>query len=167
MNWGCCYFPSECSGCCFCMSQKSTALCSFAIVSYLDQSHHTIWQSSSVTNEASNSRLKVCKLKCGLQSVVRVWDWKAFTAIPSANGISHACTSCLYADIIYEDTWIYACIQAGESTYQRRRHRFDPWVGKIPWEGNGISLQYSCLENAMDRGACQATVPGVAESDMT
>ena len=29
----------------------------------------------------------------------------------------------------------------------------DPWVGKIPWQGNGYPLQYSCLENSMDRGA--------------
>ena len=33
-------------------------------------------------------------------------------------------------------------------------------------EGNGYTLQYSCLENSMDRGACQATDRGVAESDM-
>ena len=32
------------------------------------------------------------------------------------------------------------------------RPEFDPWVGKIPWIGNGSSLQYSCLENSMDRG---------------
>ena len=31
--------------------------------------------------------------------------------------------------------------------------RFDPWVGKIPGEGNGYPLQYSCLGNPMDRGA--------------
>ena len=31
-------------------------------------------------------------------------------------------------------------------------------------EGNGTPLQYSCLENSMDRGAWQATVHGVAES---
>ena len=29
-------------------------------------------------------------------------------------------------------------------------------------EGNGNLLQYSCLENPMDRGAWWATVPGVA-----
>ena len=43
-----------------------------------------------------------------------------------------------------------------------RRSRFDPWVGKIPWRGNGYPLQNSCLENSMDRGAWQATVHGVA-----
>ena len=34
-------------------------------------------------------------------------------------------------------------------------------------EGNGNPLQYSCLENPMDRGAWWATIHGVAESDMT
>ena len=34
-------------------------------------------------------------------------------------------------------------------------------------DGNGIPLQYSCLENSMDRGAWWAIVHGVEESDMT
>ena len=33
-----------------------------------------------------------------------------------------------------------------------------------PGEGNGNPLQYSCLENPMDKGAWQATVHGVAKS---
>ena len=36
--------------------------------------------------------------------------------------------------------------------------------GKSPGEGKGNSLQYSCLENPMDRGAWLATVHGVAKS---
>ena len=36
--------------------------------------------------------------------------------------------------------------------------------GRSPGEGNGNPLQYSCLENPMDRGAWQATVPGVTKS---
>ena len=36
---------------------------------------------------------------------------------------------------------------------QRGRPGFDPWVGKIPGEGSGNPLQYSCLENPMDGGA--------------
>ena len=39
-----------------------------------------------------------------------------------------------------------------------------PGRGRSPGEGNGNPLQYSCLENLMDRGAWQATVHGVAES---
>ena len=42
-----------------------------------------------------------------------------------------------------------------------------PASGKSPGKGNGNPLQYSCLENLMDRGDWQATVHGVAESDMT
>ena len=36
-----------------------------------------------------------------------------------------------------------------------------------PGEGSGNPLQYSCLENSMDRGAQQATVHGFAELDTT
>ena len=39
-----------------------------------------------------------------------------------------------------------------------------PGSGRSPGEGNGNSLQYSCLENPMDGGAWQATVHGVAKS---
>ncbi|MCH3754006.1 hypothetical protein LZB89_09000, partial [Campylobacter coli] len=40
--------------------------------------------------------------------------------------------------------------------------------GRSPGEGNGNPLQYSCLENPMDRGAWWATVHwGSKESDMT
>ena len=39
-----------------------------------------------------------------------------------------------------------------------------PGLGRSPGEGNGNTLQYSCLENPTDRGAWQATVHGVAKS---
>ena len=43
-----------------------------------------------------------------------------------------------------------------------------PGSGRSPGEGNDNPLQYSCLENPMDRGAWWATVHGVAkESDFT
>ena len=38
-----------------------------------------------------------------------------------------------------------------------------PGSGRSPGEGNGNSLQYSCLGNPMDVGAWQATVHGVAK----
>ena len=42
-----------------------------------------------------------------------------------------------------------------------------PGSGRSPGEGNGNPLQYSCLENLMDRGAWWAAVRRVPESDMT
>ena len=80
---------------------------------------------------------------------------------------------------------------------RHKRHRFDPWAGKMPWrreqlptpvfwpgefhgvyspwgckESNtteqlSLHFQYSCLENSTDRGAWQATVHRVAGSDTT
>ena len=71
-------------------------------------------------------------------------------------------------------------VQCKESTCQSRRHkrpRFNPWVRKSLWKrvlGSGRfpgvekvnTLQHSCLENSMDRGAWQATIHGVAKSQM-
>ena len=39
-----------------------------------------------------------------------------------------------------------------------------PGLGSSPGGGNGNSLQYSCLENPMDRGAWQAAFHGVTKS---
>jgi len=39
--------------------------------------------------------------------------------------------------------------------------------GRSPGKGNGNPLQYSCLGNPMDRGAWQATVPGVTKKSWT
>ena len=59
---------------------------------------------------------------------------------------------------------------AEEPTYQHRRHKrcgLVPGSGRPPAEGHGNPLQYSCLENPMDRGAWRAAVHGVTESDKT
>ena len=42
-----------------------------------------------------------------------------------------------------------------------------PGSERYPGEGNGNPFQYSCLEDSMNRGAWQATVHGVTESDTT
>ena len=42
-----------------------------------------------------------------------------------------------------------------------------PGSGRSPGGGNGNPLQYSCLENPIDRGPWQAADHEVAESDMT
>ena len=59
------------------------------------------------------------------------------------------------------------CLRGKESACQCRscrRHRFNPWVGKILRGGNGNPLQHSCWDNPMDRGVWWATVHRVATS---
>ena len=46
------------------------------------------------------------------------------------------------------------------------RNGFNPHSGRSPEGGHGNPLQCSCLENPMDRGAWQATVHGVSESQI-
>ena len=61
---------------------------------------------------------------------------------------------------------------AGYSPWSRRvRHDWSTWAQYIYMhifgEGNGYPLQYSCLENSVDRRAWWATVHGLAELDTT
>ena len=54
-----------------------------------------------------------------------------------------------------------------ESTCQAGDTGLIPGPGRSSGEGNGNPLQYSCLENPMDRGAWRAKVHRVTESDTT
>ena len=57
-----------------------------------------------------------------------------------------------------------------ESACQYRRckkHGFDPWVGNIPWIGNGDLLLYFCLGNPMGRGVWRTTIHRVTEESDT
>ena len=47
---------------------------------------------------------------------------------------------------------------------ETKRHGFDPWVRKSSGGGHGNPLQYSHLENPMDRGTCWVTVHRVTKS---
>ena len=56
---------------------------------------------------------------------------------------------------------------AGSKKKKNRDAGSIPGSRRSPGEGNGNPLQYSCLENPMDRGAWRATVHGVEELDLT
>ena len=49
-----------------------------------------------------------------------------------------------------------------ESAYNVRHLDLIPGLGRSLGKGNGNPLQYSCLENPMDRGVWQATAHGVS-----
>ena len=61
-------------------------------------------------------------------------------------------------------TWGFRWLRDKEPACQCRRLSLTPGLGRSSREGNGNPLQYSCLENSMDRGDWQATVYGVAKS---
>ena len=90
----------------------------------------------------------LCKKQCTIFSI--------FYKI-SAKNAAH------YASLIM--AWASQMARGKESTCQfrrRRRCRFNPLDGgRSPGGGHGNPLQYSCLENPMDRGAWWATVHGV------
>ena len=60
----------------------------------------------------------------------------------------------------------YLCIFWASSVAQTVKNPFAMihGSGRSPGETNGYPFQYSCLENSTDKGACQATVHGVAKS---
>ena len=68
----------------------------------------------------------------------------------------------------YEETWLPLGFPCGsdskESACNAGNPGSMPGLGRSAREGNGYPLQYSCLENPMDRGAWQATVHGVAKT---
>ena len=64
-------------------------------------------------------------------------------------------------------SYLVAQIVKNLPAVQFRRTSSVPGLGKSPGEGNGYPLQYSFLENSMDRGSWQATVHRVTESNLT
>ena len=75
---------------------------------------------------------------------------------------------CLYSFFIYHSLYHSWWLPCGLDTKESACNAgFIPGLGRSPGERNGNPLQYSCLENSMDRGAWQATVCGVADLDTT
>ena len=60
---------------------------------------------------------------------------------------------------------IFECSSAGKkSAYNSGDPGLIPRLERSPGEGIGYALQYSCLENSVDRGAWRATAHGVLKS---
>ena len=68
---------------------------------------------------------------------------------------------CIEVTLIYEIPW---WLSGKESACNTGDSGLIPGSGRSPGERHGNPLQYSCLENPMDRAAWQATDHGVAKS---
>ena len=95
-----------------------------------------------------------------------VWLVVVHFACPTISSIPHYCTvstsRCLSQFVLKTEHFHYISVKNrvwkyGEDTGST------PGSGRSPGEGNGHSLQYSCLENS-DRGAWRATIHGVSKS---
>ena len=70
-----------------------------------------------------------------------------------------------YTDVTYLPSQVALVVKnLSANTGDLRDTGSIPGLGRSPGEGNGNPLQYSCLENPMDRGAWWATVHGVTKS---
>ena len=69
---------------------------------------------------------------------------------------------CIFAWVTNED--FPGSSEGKESASNAEDPDLTPWMERSPEEESGNPLQYSCLENSMDREAWQSTVPGVTKS---
>ena len=106
----------------------------------------------------------VCLLASG-QPVLSPLEWNS---LPIVLEDSFSKGSWSPASCILVESSLFLGFPGGSEVKACARNAGDlgsiPGSGRFPGEGNGNPLQYSCLENPMDRGAWWATVHGVAKS---
>ena len=99
------------------------------------------------------------EVKLNLASVCRHWikSWNQSFGEVKTSSFYYSARLCWWHGLPWWLRQWRICLQC-------RRRRFDPWSGRSPGEGNGNPLQYSCLENPMDRGAWRAKVHGITKN---
>ena len=112
----------------------------------------------------------------------KIWDhsWDLSSETTPEISAHHHCPGCLWLVLPKKPLAAYTCLAGTElglpggrvvknlpaKAGDTRDAGLIPVSGRSPRGGNGNMLQYSCLENSMDRGTWWATLHGVAKSDM-
>ena len=107
------------------------------------------------------SRVSGLRSRCHVGWALIWWFW-------GKNSLSRPFTSLVEFYFLPPYVWSFIsfpCSSVGkESACNAGDPGSIPGSGSSPGEGNGNPLQYSCLENRMDRGAWRATAQGLAKS---
>ena len=90
--------------------------------------------------------------------------WCCFLSHSGKVNSSNTHTSCVDLWMIKEQLGFSGGSDGKESDYNTGDAGLIPGSGRSPGQGNGHPLQYSCLENSIDRRAWQATVHGFTKS---
>ena len=112
-------------------------------------------------------RRRACVLRCFHPvRLSATWDDSESPRPPPGDLPSQGSSWCCLLCLLHRQAGSFSGGRGKEPTYQGRRCDADliPGLGRSPGGGNGNLLQYSCLENPMDRGAWWATVLGAAKS---
>ena len=122
----------------------------------------TIWTTREVSKKAEYWRIDAFEL----------WSWRRLLRDPwTARRSNQSILKGINPEYSLEGLmlkWGFPCSSVGkESACNAGDLGSIPESGRSRGEGNGNPLQYSCLGNPRDRGACRATVHGIAESDTT
>ena len=91
------------------------------------------------------------------------WKWWSAFCLPQGNSSSYLTWQITFT--LFTEKGLVAQMLKNLSTMPETGST--SWSRRSPGERNGYPLQYSCLENSMDRGAWWATVHWVPESDRT
>ena len=96
-------------------------------------------------------------------------DMYLLFSLSTISSISWLCTFCFYFIIIifamrYVDLGFPSSSDSKESACNAGDLGSIPGLGISPGEGNGNPLQFSCMDNSMDRGAWIAIIYGVSKS---
>ena len=91
-------------------------------------------------------------------------SWNSLASLPQAHETEDASHSGLVFGIINTRKGFPGSLDSKASAYNAGDPGSIPRLRRSPGQGNGNPLQYSCLENPMDREAWWATVHGVTKS---
>ena len=124
------------------------------------------FRNSGLHKGRKNIEERISEVKINLFFLVLMYLSDNFLLNNTTNNIFNYVS--IYYILIYACVFLYMGFPGGSAVRNLPANSGDagsiPGSGRSPGEGNGKLLQYSCLGNPMDRGAWQATVHGLTNS---